>query len=163
MRLTIFLLAALAAAALPAQTHAQQAPAASDKPAAEAPRYSFNRVNDGFLRLDNQTGRVAYCSARGAGWACEVVPEDRAAFEQEIARLQDRVASLEKEVANLREPPPPRPPADLSPRAPGTENDAVIKLPTQEDFDRAGVAIQNAWRRLVDMLMAFKNDMMRKG
>lgn len=133
-------------------------------PAAAPPRFSFNRVDDGFLRLDTQSGQVAFCSARGAGWACHAVPEDRVAFEQEIARLQDEVAGLKKEVAALREPPPPRPQADLTPAPPTDKsNDLTIKLPTQEDIDRASAALQEAWRRLVDMLVNFKNDMMRKG
>ncbi len=142
---------------------AEPAPA-KPSPPAPAARYSLTRVDDGYLRLDGETGQVAFCSALGAGWACQVVPEDRAAFEQEIARLQDRVATLEKELADLREPPP-RPPADLAPApsAAGKDSEVTIKLPTQEDIDLAGAALQNAWKRLVDMLVGFKNDMMRKG
>ncbi|MFN3655699.1 MAG: hypothetical protein ACK4UO_00425 [Pseudolabrys sp.] len=137
-------------------------------PPAAAGRYGFNRVDGGLLRLDTQTGQVAFCSAGGAGWACQVVPEDRAAFEQEIARLQDEVVALKKEVAALREPPPPRPPAEFAPPPPpppaaDKDNEVTIKLPTQEDIDRASAAIHDAWRRLVDMLVTFKNDMMRKG
>src|SRR5882672_7204448 len=64
-----------------------------------APRYAFNRVNDGFLRLDNVTGNVSYCGPTSVGWACQAVPEDRAALETEIARLQDEVASLKQAVA----------------------------------------------------------------
>jgi hypothetical protein len=134
------------------------------RPGTVAARFSFNRVDDGVLRLDTQTGQVAFCSARGAGWACHAVPEDRAAFEQEIARLQDQVTALKSEIAALREPPPPRPPADLVPPPPADKsNELTIKLPTQEDIDRASAALQQAWRRLVDMLVNFKNDMMRKG
>ena len=79
-------------------------------------RFSFNRVDDGFLRLDNQTGQVALCSPHAVGWACQAVPEDRAALEKEIARLQDEIAGLKAKLAALHEPPPPpRPPADRSP------------------------------------------------
>ena len=41
-------------------------------------RYSFNRVENGFLRLDNENGQVAYCSSHAVGWACQAVPIDRA-------------------------------------------------------------------------------------
>lgn len=123
-------------------------------------RYAFNRVNDGFLRLDNVSGNVAYCGQTSAGWACQAVPEDRAALEKEIARLQDQVASLRQEVAALREPPPPpRPPADLTP--PSAKGDEAAQL--RADMERARVAIENAWRRLVDMLVGFQKDMLRKG
>ena len=122
------------------------------------PRYSFKRVDDGFLRLDNVSGQVSYCNARAVGWACQAVPEDRAALEKEIARLQDQVASLKSELAALREPPaPPRPPADLSP-APKSDDAKQLR----EDLERARTAIENAWRRLVDMLVNFQKDMMHK-
>jgi len=120
-------------------------------------RYTFTRVDDGFLRLDNNSGQIAFCSPHSVGWACQAVPEDRAALEKEIARLQDEVASLKKEVAALREPLPPRPPADLTP--PGTNGDAKI---LREDLERARVAVENAWRRLVDMIVNFQKDMMHK-
>jgi cell division protein FtsB len=128
---------------------------------AEAPaRYAFNRVNDGFLRLDNVSGQIAFCSPTSAGWACQAVPEDRAALEKEIARLQDEVADLKQQVAALREPaPPPRPPADLSPPSAQSERAAELRA----DLSRAKAAVANAWQRLVDMISSFQKDMMRKG
>jgi len=129
-------------------------------PAAGPSRYSFNRVDNGFLRLDNQSGQVAFCGQHAVGWACEAVPEDRAALEKEIARLQDEVTSLKREVASLREPPPPpRPPAELSP--PADNHDDAAKL--REDMERARAALEHAWRGLVDMIITFQKDMMRKG
>ncbi|MGH6727682.1 MAG: hypothetical protein ACREB8_14235 [Pseudolabrys sp.] len=123
-------------------------------------RYTFNPANNGFLRLDNQTGHIAFCSAHSVGWACEAVPEDRAALEKEIARLQDEVANLKQEVAALREPPPPRPPAELAPQTPDKSEDTA-KL--HDDLARARVAFDNAWRRLVEMIVNFQKDMMPKG
>ena len=106
-------------------------------------------------------------------------PEDRAALETEIAQLQDEVASLRKlkaevsrlrdEVASLREeivalqdPPPPRPPADLSSPS-GKGGDMTIKLPTHADIARARDFIEETWRRLVEMMVTMQKDMMRKG
>jgi len=133
---------------------------AQDTTSANPPlRYSFNRVDDGFLRLDNATGQIAFCSPHTVGWACQAVPEDRAALEKEIARLQDEVASLRAEIAGLRAPlPQPRPPADLMP---APTNDDAKQL--RQDIERARVAFENAWRRLVDMIMNFQKDMMHKG
>jgi hypothetical protein len=149
--LTLAIAAVLACAVSPASAQDAAQPAVPS-------RYSFNRVGDGFLRLDNVSGQVAFCSPHTVGWACEAVAEDRAALEKEIARLQDEVASLRQEVANLREPPPPRPPADLTPES---KNDNARQL--REDVERARVALENAWRRLVEMIVAFQKDMMRKG
>jgi len=139
-----------ACAALPTLAQAQ------DSPPPDSPnRYTFKRVDDGFLRLDSHSGQIAFCSSRSAGWACQAVPEDRAALEKEIARLQDEVASLKAENEALRASPPVAPPPK--------NDDAKIKLPTSEDIERARIAIEDAWRRLVEMLANFKKDMMRKG
>jgi hypothetical protein len=72
--------------------------------------------------------------------------------------LQDEVASLKKEIAALREPPPP---ADLSPQS-GNSPDVTIKLPTQEDMARAREFLEDAWRRLVEMFGSVRKDIMRK-
>ncbi|MCK9908575.1 hypothetical protein MXD81_05515 [Microbacteriaceae bacterium K1510] len=134
-------------------------------------RFSFETVKEGLLRLDRQTGQVAFCSGHTAGWACEPVPEERAALEKEIGRLQDEVAALKRDVAALREPPPPpRPPADLAPRPPAKEGEKpgdkggelTLKLPSQQDIDRATSALQRAWDRVLDMIGQLRNDLSRK-
>jgi len=150
---------------------AVKAPAVADK-APQVGRFTFNRVDDGFLRLDNQTGQIAYCSPHTVGWACQAVPEDRAALEKEIARLKDEVAELKAQIALLHEPPPPRPPADLTPAPPpgppppiadkdqDRANQDSAKL--RADLERARLAFENAWRRLVDMIVNLQKDMKRK-
>ncbi|HEY1475716.1 MAG TPA: hypothetical protein VGF53_16695 [Pseudolabrys sp.] len=142
---------------------AQAAPSApAINPVNPPSRFAFNRVDGGFLRLDNQTGSIAFCSPQPIGWACQAVPEDRAALDKEIARLQDEVASLKSELAALREPPPPRPPSDLTPAPPpGDKSEDANKL--REDLARARAAFENAWRRLVEIIVNLQKDMMRKG
>lgn len=163
----------------PAQPQATPSQPRAETPAAPAVkesgsvRFSFETVKEGLLRLDRQTGQVAFCSGHAAGWACEPVPEERAALEKEIGRLQDEVAALKRDVTALREPPaPPRPPADLAPRPPAKEGEKpadkdkggelTLKLPSQEDVDRATAALQRAWDRVLDMIGQLRNDLSRK-
>jgi hypothetical protein len=148
----------------PPTVQSETAPSSpAENVAAHTGRFSFKRVEGGFLRLDSQTGQVALCSARVAGWACEMVPEDRVALDKEIGRLQDEVNDLKQQLAAVHEPPPPRPPAELSPppQPPSQKSDDAARL--REDMDRARSAFENAWRRLVDMIVNFQKDMMRKG
>ena len=159
----------------------------SAAPPADGGRFTFNRIDNGFLRLDTQSGQVAYCRQQAAGWACQAVPENRSGLEadvarlqtditalktlqsdmmalktlkSDIARLQDEIAALRQEVAALKESPPPRPPADLTP--PGKSDDVVIKLPTHEDIARARNFIEKTWHRLVEMISTVQKDMMQK-
>lgn len=155
-------------------------------PAVPPGRFTFSRVNNGFLRLDKESGQVAFCSTQGRGWACQAASENRPAVEgqladlrddvaalqdgvssvkklqTEIIRLREEVSSLKKEIVALKEPPPPRPPADLSPPV-GKSGDVTIKLPTREDMARVNAFIEETWRRLVDMINTMQKDMMRKG
>jgi hypothetical protein len=157
-------------------------------------QFTFNRIDNGFLRLDTQSGQVAYCRAQAAGWACQAVPENRSGLEadvarlqsdmtamktlqsdvsalktdmaalktlkSDIARLQEEIAAVRREVAAMKEPPPPRPPADLTP--PAKNDEVVIKLPTHEDLARARNFIEKTWHRLVEMISAVQKDMMQK-
>ena len=61
---------------------------AQSMPDSEKGRYSMSPVGDGVIRLDTRTGAVSTCSNGGAGWACYAVPDERAALDAEIGRLQ---------------------------------------------------------------------------
>jgi hypothetical protein len=85
------------------------------------------------------------------------VPEERAAPDKEIARLQDEVTGLKRELAALQPAPPPRPPAPV----PDTSERKLPQL-SDEDIASARTFVEEAWRRLVEMLTNFQKDMMRK-
>lgn len=125
--------------------------------AADSGRYSFTRSGEDFIRTDRVSGQVAHCAQRSAGWACQPVPEERAALESEIARLQDENASLRQKLAAAPVPPETKPPAKGY-RVP----DSQLRLPTNEDIDRAVEAMGRVWKRLVQMLNDARNDMREK-
>lgn len=141
-------------------------------------RFTFNRVDNGFLRLDTQNGQVAYCRVQTAGWSCQAVAENRSELNADVARLQsditalttlksdiarlhDEITALKRDVAALKGPSPPRPPADLT--SPGKGPEAIIRLPTHDDVTRARAFIEKTWHRLVEMITAVQKDVMQKG
>lgn len=67
---------------------------AQSTPDSENGRYTFSPTVDGVLRLDTRTGSIASCHNRIAGWSCYVVPDERAALDAEIGRLQRENATL---------------------------------------------------------------------
>lgn len=74
-----------------------------DRPSVDPDRYVLSPVGeDGFLRLDRQSGRVAECRKANAHWRCLAVPDAQLAMELEIERLTLQVAELRKENAALR-------------------------------------------------------------
>ena len=76
---------------------------AQAKPDTENGRYALSPTGDGgMLRLDTKTGTVSTCSNSGTGWACYVVPDERAAYDQEIGRLQADNQKSKAEIEKLK-------------------------------------------------------------
>jgi len=122
-------------------------------------RYTLNKVTDGFVRLDTQTGEVALCSQRTVGWACQVAPEDRAAFESEIARLRGENAALKQSLLSHGLPLP----SGMMPEpSVGHGNDITIHLPSDTDIDRAVAYVDRVWRNFVDAVARAQRQMLNK-
>ena len=149
---SLFCLAALVLLAPPAL--AQTGPGDVDDA-----RYQFHRVEDGYLRLDLRTGQVSLCSRQSAGWACLTVADERAALDQEIARLQNENVVLKKSLLERGLPLPGGVAADR-PAARG--GDGAVKPPGNADLDRMISTIEKVWRRLVEMIANLHKDLMKK-
>ena len=148
--------------------------AAQSMPDGEKGRYALSPVADGVIRLDTRTGAVSICTDAGTGWACYAVPDERAALDAEIGRLQaDNERSkteLEKLKAELaaREPTvtgkieEPLPKTDSlkkgEPKVAEGERKIEIPLPSDRDMDRMMSFLEQAWRRLVEMANRVQKD-----
>jgi hypothetical protein len=122
-------------------------------------RYQLNRVDDGYLRLDLKSGQVSLCDRREVGWACRAVPEDRAALDGEIARLQAENGALKKSLLDRGLPLP----GGIGSGAPAARSgDRDLKLPGNADIDRMMAAVEKVWRRLVEMIANLQKDFMKK-
>jgi hypothetical protein len=145
--------------------------AAQSMPDTENGRYTLSPVADGVLRLDTRTGAVSTCNNNGTGWACYAVPDERAALDAEIGRLQ---ADNEKLKAQLAEREPtitgkidePMPKTDSLKKAEPKPGDSArkieIPLPNDRDMDRMMAFLEQAWRRLVEMANRMQKDVTGK-
>lgn len=137
------------------------APAFADEalPENNEGRYSFNKVPEGVLRLDTQTGQVSVCSQRTVGWACQAVPDDRAVLESEIARLRTENAALKKDILSRGLPLPAGSVAE-----PPATGDGGRMLPPQgnSDFDRMMAFVGRVWHRLVEAIAQAQRQMLNK-
>ncbi len=147
---------------------------AGPMPETENGRYALSPAGDGVLRLDTRTGAVSTCNNSGAGWACYAVPDERAAMDSEIGRLQadnERLKAdnekLKKELAE-REPTvsgkieEPLPKSDSlkksEPKVAEGERKIEIPLPSDRDMDRVMSFLEQAWRRLIEMANRLQRD-----
>jgi hypothetical protein len=159
--------------------------AAQSMPDTENGRYTLSPVTDGVVRLDTRTGAVSTCSNSGAGWACYTVPDERAALDAEIGRLEAdneksktelerSKAELEKLKAELaaREPaftgkidealPKTDSLKKAEPKIAEGERHIEIPLPSDRDMDRVMSFLEQAWRRLVEMANRMQKDVSGK-
>jgi hypothetical protein len=143
--LTAALCGSLWAVAAPAQT----------APDGENGRFTFHRVEDGYLRLDARTGQVSVCARKPVGWACHPVPDERSALEGEIARLQTDNGLLKKELLTRNIPLPGNVRKDPSvAKLPDVE----LKLPSDADVEKALTFMEKVWRRLAETMSAIQRD-----
>jgi hypothetical protein len=130
-------------------------------------RYALSPTADGVLRLDTRTGAVSTCNNSGSGWACYAVPDERAAFDAEIGRLQADNEKLKAQLA-AREPvvtgkiDEPLPKSDSlkksEPKVAEGERKIEIPLPSDRDMDRMMSFLERAWRRLIEMANRVQKD-----
>jgi hypothetical protein len=138
---------------------AMAAPAGADTTGDTAsPRYTFNKVAGGFLRLDTQTGEVALCGAQAVGWACVAVPEDRAVLENEIARLRAENGALKNELVSRGLPLPPG--IMPEPRHDGGRD--LTWLPGHADVDRVVAFVGRVWHRLVEAIAQAQDQVLHR-
>ena len=138
------------------------APAMAEAPDTENGRYSLQPSGDGMVRLDTRTGTISNCSNSAAGWACYAVPDERAALDAEIGRLQAENEKLKAQLAS-REPAPGKiedalPKSDKAPGPADGQRKLEIPLPSDQDMDRVMSFLERAWRRLIDMASRVQKD-----
>ena len=148
-------------------TGAMGAAAVQAMPDSENGRYVLSPVADGVIRLDTRTGDVSTCTNTGTGWACYTVPDERAALDAEIGRLQADNEKLKTQLA-AREPvvtgkiDEPLPKSDSlkkpDPKVAEDERKIEIPLPSDRDMDRVMSFLEQAWRRLVEMANRMQKD-----
>lgn len=125
MRYRIFAAAAFGVLSVPA-LHAE-----------ETERYRLEKSEQGYVRMDTQTGEMSICEERTGQLVCKLAADERAAFEDEIDRMQSKLSTLEERVAAIEESPL------LKPQA---------LLPSEEDFEKSLTYMERFFRRFMDVM-----------
>ena len=169
-------LSTLAAAVLAVGLAGAGAAAGQAMPDTDNGRYALSTTPDGVLRLDTRTGAVSTCSHGSAGWACYAVPDERAALDAEIGRLQADNERLRAQLS-AREPTVSGKvdealPKEILPKADSLKPDSQkpdpkvaegerkieIPLPSDRDIDRVMSFLERAWKRLIEMANRVQKD-----
>ena len=131
--------------------------AAEEKPG----RYTMTPAENGaVVRLDTETGAMALCAKKGGEWACDPMPESKAAEHREIERLEAENKALKEERRKLEETAglgdPNKPPAndDRPISAPPKKFD----LPSEEDVDKAFDYLEKMVKKFKDKMKKLEGD-----
>jgi hypothetical protein len=115
-------------------------------------RYTFHRVDEGYVRLDGRTGQVSICAQRPVGWACQATPDERTALEAEIARLQGESAALNLPL-----------PGAVKPEVPAAKEEPPrLQLPNDADLNKVVDFFEKVWRRFVEVIVSLQKDIQNK-
>jgi hypothetical protein len=104
-------------------------PVRAETPAVDSGRFSMSPTEGGFLRLDKETGVVSFCTVTDGLSLCRVSADERAALEEEIARLRRENAELKQSLS----PAPPK----------------IGSNKTEEEFERALSFTERFMRRMM--------------
>jgi hypothetical protein len=126
-----------------------------------AGRYTMHKTEDGFVRLDTQTGAVSLCRKEAKAWSCRGIADatpplsegssgtesnDVAQLRRENRALQEEIARLE-ELLGLRDPPAGQP-----------SKRHGFKLPTEKDVDQAFDYFESMLRKFQERLKRLEKE-----
>ena len=106
---------------------------------AQESRYQLERTEDGYVRLDTQTGTMSLCREQGDQLICQMATEDREALEDRIDALADRIAALEE-------------------RSGGPAEEQTSDLPSDEELERSMGIMETFMRRFFAIVEDLNRD-----
>ncbi|MCP9229352.1 hypothetical protein NMG46_03670 [Mesorhizobium sp. LMG 17147] len=109
----------------------------------EADRYRLEKSANGYVRMDTQTGAMSLCEERSGQLVCKTAADERAAFQDEVDRLQNSVKALDERVAKLEN--------SLAARLEST-------LPSEEDFNKTMGYMERFLRSFMDIVKDMDKD-----
>ena len=109
----------------------------------ETDRYRLEKSDNGYVRMDTQTGAMSICEEHSGQLVCKMAADERAAFQDEIDRLENSVKALDQRVVTLEN--------SLSARFEST-------LPSEEDFNKTMSYMERFLRGFMGIVKDMEKD-----
>ncbi len=113
---------------------------AADAQETDAGRFRLEKAADGFVRLDTKTGAMTLCREQDGALVCRMAADERAAYQEDLDRLEKRVGALEQALATGR---------PLS----GGKSET---MPSDEEVDRSIGIMERFMRSFFGLIEEFK-------
>ncbi|WP_197278286.1 hypothetical protein [Rhizobium sp. AAP43] len=102
-------------------------------------RYTLEKSESGFVRLDRQTGAVTLCTEAEGTLTCRMAADERAAYDADLARLEKRMEALETQIAS------------------GTASTSG-NLPSDAEIDRSISIMERFMRAFFGLVQTFRDE-----
>lgn len=136
---------------------------AQNAPDTENGHYTLSPVAGDFLRLDTRTGVVSTCTNNG-GWVCRAVPDERAALDIEIGKLQtenqklkDQLKQRDSTISSKTDAPLPKEDKKIVQALPNLNFDQL-----RADNQKLLAMIDRMWDRIVEMASKIQKKLSEK-
>ena len=104
-----------------------------------ANRFTMEKTENGFVRMDTQTGEMSFCTEQAGQMVCRMAADERRAFDDALADLSARVSDLEFRLNAITPP-------------------AGVEIPDEAELDRAIGVMEKMMRRFFGMVEELKKD-----
>lgn len=110
-------------------------------------RYTMHKSDDGFVRLDTETGAMSLCRKSAQAWGCAPMADTGPSSSADVARLQQENTELRAEIKRMEE--------NLGLRGDrnkSASNRPNFKLPTEKEVDGALDYFERMLKKFQDRL-----------
>ena len=102
----------------------------------EIDRYRLEKTENGYVRMDTQTGAMSICEEKTGQLVCRAAADERSALQDQLERLQSKLESLEARVAKL----------EAQPSIP------QVLVPSDEEVDKSLDVMEKFFRRFMGIV-----------
>ncbi|MGI9405368.1 MAG: hypothetical protein ACR2O4_03265 [Hyphomicrobiaceae bacterium] len=116
-------------------------------------RYTMRQTDDGFLRLDTQTGAVSTCTSQDGTWSCRAVSDDSRALTAEIEQLTRENSELRRENEQMK--------SELAAKADNDRTESLSGrsgIPSEKEVDKAFAFVERMLQRFKRMVEDLKDE-----
>ncbi len=111
---------------------------ASSASAQNEERYRLERTDDGYVRMDTQTGTMTLCRERESELVCQPASEELQEAPSDMDLLRERVEELEERVEALE------------------GGDSAV--PLEEEFEQTLTLMERFFRRFIDIVRGLEEE-----
>jgi hypothetical protein len=105
--------------------------------------YRLEKTENGYVRMDTQTGAMSLCEERSGQLVCKLAADEREAYQTQIDQLQGALKALEDRVSVLEK------------NRPALQAPA---LPSEEEFEKGMGYMERFFRRFMDIVKDFDKE-----